>query len=108
MFACLVTNAPALRSTLCAVGLGLIACAPVRSAEPRSASFQCDGGRSLNVVQTGKRATVQVGERRYELQAKASSLGDRYVSEHASLVIDGSFAAFVADDLLDLEGCHAD
>jgi hypothetical protein len=97
----------AFRSALYLLGLGLIACAPVQSAEPETQSFQCEGGRGLHVTQTGKKATVQVGERRYELKAKASSLGDRYVSAHASLIIDGTFAAFVADDLLDLEDCRS-
>ena len=97
----------AFRSALYLLGLGLIACTPVQSAEPKTSSFQCQGGRSLSVVQTGNRATVQVGERRYELKAKPTSLGDRYVSAHASLIIDGTFAAFVADDLLDLQDCHS-
>jgi hypothetical protein len=95
------------RAALYFVVLGLIGCAPVHPAEPKTAEYRCANGRLMAVAKSSGGAVVTVGERSYQLKPKRSSLGERYVSSRASLIIDGTFAAFVAEDLLDLEDCHA-
>lgn len=98
---------PAFRSAIYFVAVALIGCAPVHPAEAEIVEYRCAGDRLMAVARNDGRATVTVGERSYELKPKPSSLGERYVSPRASLIIDGSFAAFVAEDLLDLEDCQA-
>jgi hypothetical protein len=38
---------------------------------------------------------------------KPASIGKRYASSDATLVIDGQFAAFVTDQVSDLLGCYS-
>ena len=95
------------RSVLYFVVMALIGCAPVHPAEPGTAQYRCADNRLMAVARNSDGAVVTVGDRSYQLKPKRSSLGERYVSSRASLIIDGTFAAFVAEDLLDLEDCHA-
>jgi len=85
--------------------LTLVAClSPIHAA--RATVFQCNGRRSISVHYHKKSVTVRALDRSYELLAKSSNLGTRFSSAKATLIIDGEFAAFVADDLLDLDGCR--
>lgn len=97
----------AFRSGLYFAALGLMGCAPVHPAEPEAAQYRCADDRILAVAKNSDGAVATVDERSYQLKPKRSSLGERYVSSRASLIIDGTFAAFVAEDLLGLEDCHA-
>ena len=51
-------------------------------------------------------SAVLLGGQTYALRRKPSNIGWRFVSPQATLIIDGDFAAFVADDLNHLRGCH--
>jgi hypothetical protein len=98
---------PAFRSAIYLLALGLTGCAPIHPAQAEVVEYRCSGDRLMSVTRNDGGATVRVGERSYELKPKPSPLGERYVTPRASLIIDGSFAAFVAEDLLDLEDCQA-
>ena len=67
--------------------------------------FKCMDGSGLTVRYQQQTATVLVDGRSYELLRKPSNIGERFTSPLATLIIDGEFAAFVADDLHDLKGC---
>lgn len=67
--------------------------------------YQCDPLQKLVVIRTGREASVQFIDRSYELRRKRSSIGEKYISATAALIIDGASAVFVADDRLQLGQC---
>ena len=67
--------------------------------------FRCRNGFELTVRYEHQFATVRTGGRSYALVRKPSNIGERFASSQATLIIDGNFAAFVADDLHHLKGC---
>jgi hypothetical protein len=73
----------------------------------REHSFACQGGTEILVSERDSGAAVRVGEKTYQLRPKSSSLGRKFVSAEATLIIDGSFAAFVATDRFNLRECYA-
>jgi hypothetical protein len=68
--------------------------------------YRCAGGRTFDVIRSGQIAIVRLGERIYNLQAKPGSVGERYTDRQATLIIDGDFAAFVANDETQLSECR--
>ncbi len=69
--------------------------------------YQCEGGEAFTVRDSGSAAVVRFTDGDYVLQRKRSSLGRRYASPRAALIIDGETAVFVAEDRLDLDKCTA-
>lgn len=67
--------------------------------------YACDGAQRLIVRQFDTGATVQFIDRSYELQKAQSSIGQKFISPNAALIIDGSSAVFVAEDRLQLGQC---
>jgi hypothetical protein len=82
-----------------------IATAPAQAGEDRKTHYACRHDRQFSVSRSGPIATVEFGDRSYELRRRAGSLGIRYGSAEAALILDGDAATFVASDRLDLEGC---
>jgi hypothetical protein len=68
--------------------------------------LRCRDSSELTVYYQGQTATVLAGGHSYALRRKPSSVGKRFASHKATLIIDGHFAAFVADDLDNLGGCR--
>jgi hypothetical protein len=68
--------------------------------------YLCAGGRTFDIIRSGEVAIVRLGERTYNLHAKRGSLGERYTDRRATLIIDGDFAAFVANDETQLSDCR--
>lgn len=68
-------------------------------------NYTCDAGGSLAVRRNAAFASVSVGGKAYDLQRKRSSVGEKYLSADAALIIDGTSAIFVADRNLDLGTC---
>lgn len=92
----------------CAALLLVVGCSAPTSAHTRSASlYECSGGRTFAVTRDARAATVHYRDTRYELQRRTSSLGVRYSSPKASLIIDGDVAVFVTERILDLHVCSA-
>jgi hypothetical protein len=67
--------------------------------------FRCRDGSELTVQYQQQAATVIAGGHSYVLRRRPSNIGERFTSPLATLIVDGDFAAFVADDLHDLRGC---
>lgn len=76
------------------------------SAKIDRAHFACSKGETLDVRFKGTTAIVQHHGRTYSLVSRPSSLGKRFSSATATLIIDGSFAAFVAHDAFGLDDCQ--
>lgn len=68
-------------------------------------TYACTSSEDLAVQRNHSTARVSFAGRSYELQRRRSSIGDKYVSSKAALIIDGNAATFVAEDLLDLGTC---
>ena len=87
-----------------AVMIAALATTPaIAAAKP--VRYACPASEDLAVQRDHSTARVEFGGRTYELQRQRSSLGDKYISSRAALIIDGRSATFVADDLFDLGTC---
>jgi hypothetical protein len=84
------------------LGAASVAAAAAPSAETR---YVCTPAQDLVVTRSGNAAFVQFIDRTYELQRKRSSIGEKYISNTAALIIDGPSAVFVAEDRLQLGTC---
>lgn len=67
--------------------------------------YMCDEGQRLVVQESGHSASVQFIDRTYKLRQKRSSVGRKYVSATAALIIDGASAVFVTENRLQLGQC---
>ena len=67
--------------------------------------YACPATEELTVERHGSTAHVNLAGRSYDLRRRRSSIGDKYVSPNAALIIDSSSAVFVADNQLDLGTC---
>jgi len=59
----------------------------------------------LRVERSGGAARVTLGGHTYALTRKRSSIGDKFISSNAALIIDGESAVFVSEDHLNLGAC---
>ena len=69
--------------------------------------FHCAGGRSFAVERDEKLAVVVLSGKRYELGRRRSSIGIRYATTGATLIVDGDMAAFVTGSVIDLQLCRS-
>jgi hypothetical protein len=70
-------------------------------------TFTCDGGTSFSVVVADKVADVTFSRSEYyRLRSKPFSIGQRFVSPTATLIIDGRLAVFVSNGRIDLNQCE--
>lgn len=91
-----------------AVLLMMAACSARTDAEPRrSLTYRCGDGRSFEVEQRGKMATIDFAGTRFQLPRRKSSIGARYASRDATLIVDGESAVFVTPRIVDLKACRA-
>jgi len=67
--------------------------------------YACDAHQMLTVQRSRTAASVQFVGRSYDLQRRHSSIGEKYLSPTAALIIDGASAVFVAEDRLQLGQC---
>lgn len=91
-----------------AVVLGLLpglASAQTVASKSGPIRYACEGRQNLVVERDRDRARVNFIDRSYELKRKPSSIGIKYGSSTAALIIDGHSAVFVADDRLQLGTC---
>lgn len=85
--------------------LSVLTGAQAHATSKPSISYQCTPRQRLVVSRTPETAVVQFIDRSYELRRKPSSIGVKYISPTAALIIDGSSAVFVAQDRLQLGSC---
>jgi len=67
--------------------------------------YACDARQNFVVEWSGTTAVVRFADRTFELRREPSSLGEKYLSPKAALIIDGATAVFVAEDRLQLGQC---
>jgi membrane-bound inhibitor of C-type lysozyme len=73
-------------------------------AVPNAVRYACPESE-LTVDRNASVAHVSFGGRSYDLERKHSSIGDKYISSHAALILDGASAVFVADKGIVLTTC---
>ena len=79
---------------------------PATAGEQTSQQFICHDGTAFSVAVGKEGADVTFSQsEHYRLRSKPFSIGKRFVSSTATLIIDGSFAAFVSSERIDLNQC---
>jgi hypothetical protein len=72
---------------------------PAAASGEHRAQFDCDVGMGLDITWTEGRAIVRVESETFHLSRKPSSLGIRYSSPAATLIMDPSGTVFVSAGL---------
>ncbi len=85
--------------------LSVLASAQAHAAPATAVRYQCEGRQNLVIERDGASARVNFIDRSYDLKRKPSSIGVKYISPTAALIIDGPSAVFVAEDRLQLGTC---
>lgn len=84
----------------------LAACSAAATPQVTSAVYRCHDGRWFTVARNHNSASIRYADTSYNLSRRPSSLGMKYSSAEATLIIDHQFAAFVTETLMDLEQCY--
>ena len=87
--------------------VSVLASAASHAATPAAIRYACDGRQNLVIQRDAATAHVRFIDRSYELRRKPSSIGVKFSSPTAALIIDGQSAVFVAEDRLQLGSCRA-
>jgi hypothetical protein len=90
---------------LMVIVLSLLGAAQAHAATPTAMRHQCALRQNLVVSRTADTALVHFIDRTYELRRTRSSIGAKYTSPTAALIIDGPSAVFVAENRLQLGTC---
>lgn len=69
--------------------------------------YRCAGNQSFTVARDARSALVEYSGARYVLPRRSSSIGDRYATRAATLIVDGDMAVFVSTSATNLEFCRA-
>jgi hypothetical protein len=85
--------------------VSVIGCSAVLGTQSSTSIYRCDGGRWFSVHRDKNTARIEYVDDRYSLARRPSSLGIKYASPEATLIIDGQFAAFATETVVDLEQC---
>lgn len=84
------------------------ACTAQRSIEaPHIITYRCSDERTFSVEQGRQSARVDFDDEHFRLPRRASTIGVRYASQDATLIIDGDMAVFVTKQIWDLQSCRA-
>lgn len=89
---------------LTAMFIATLAIAPASAAQG-PVRYSCPASEDLSIERNRSTAHVNFAGQTYDLQRQRSSIGDKYVSQKAALIIDGRSAIFVAENLIDLGTC---
>ena len=89
--------------------IAALALAPAHGRNPSTTEFGCSAGLSFEVEyrDRGRVAAVRTAAREFVLSRKPGSLGERFSSGDATLIIDGDFAAFVSNEESNYSQCKA-
>jgi hypothetical protein len=88
------------------VSLFAAAVAPAR-AVGTTRSFKCAHGMAFTAQLSEKAARISTGSNSFLLPRKASSIGVKFGSPSATLIIDEDFASLIGRDLKRFERCYA-
>jgi len=69
-------------------------------------TIHCDGGRTFTADISSNGALVTIGTRTVALKPRKSSLGRRFETKGAALIIDGELVALVFNDDIDYRNCR--
>lgn len=72
---------------------------------PGPVRYACPASTELTVQRNLGSARVTLAGQKYDLHRKRSSIGEKYLSANAALIIDGGSATFVSEDHLDVGTC---
>lgn len=75
------------------------------AAVPPLVHYACSAAPDLIVQRDRSTAHVTFDGRTYDLQRRPSSIGAKYLSQNAALIVDGGSATFVSEHRLDLGTC---
>ena len=85
--------------------LAVLGSVQAHAAAPVVGRYACDSGQTLIVSRTNEKASVRFIDRTYDLARRPSSIGQKYSSNTAALIIDGLSAVSLADDRRQLGRC---
>ena len=88
--------------------LVLAGCATTSGNEHSRRDYLCTDATQLSVVRRSEIATVEHQGSAYRLTHKPFSLGERYTSADATLIVDGRSAVFVTQDAAYAQRCYLD
>lgn len=74
-------------------------------AAPAPVRYACSTSEELTLERTSASAHVTIGGHSYELKRAPSSIGNKYLSTNAALIIDGPSLVFVTDEKPNLGPC---
>jgi membrane-bound inhibitor of C-type lysozyme len=81
--------------------------APSVAEAKRPLIYRCADGRTFTVDQQQRSAEVTYYDEHFRLPRRSSGVGVRYATQDATLIIDGDMAAFVTENIVDLQSCRA-
>lgn len=81
--------------------------APAFAAAGGSSRYSCANGGGFTIRLSEGAAVVRAGQSVHVLPRKPSSLGQRFASPDATLIVDGNFAALIGKDLPRFGRCYA-
>ena len=70
-----------------------------------AAIYRCPDGRAFTVERNPYEAVIQYADERYALSRRPVSTGIKYSSTEATLFIEGRFAAFASETIVELSRC---
>ena len=85
--------------------LALANCSVAGPAATPSVLYRCADGRSFTVSRDRYEASVGYEDALYSLARRPSSIGAKYASPEAALIIDGDHAVFTSETIVDLKQC---
>jgi membrane-bound inhibitor of C-type lysozyme len=81
-------------------------CAPTKAAAATQVTrYRCAQNQVFTVNRNSEAAIVTYADEDYTLSRKPSSIGLRYASDRATLIIDDDYAAFVTEATNNLHAC---
>jgi hypothetical protein len=94
------------------LGFAAMACLLAAAVSPARAvgttrSFKCAHGKAFTARLSEQAARVDTGSTKLLLPRKASSIGTKFGSPSATLIIDEDFASLIGRDLQRFERCYA-
>ena len=81
-------------------------CSSAAAPEVTASIYECADGRWFSVRSHEGKATILYEDQHFSLPRRPSSIGVKYASPEATLIIDGKFAVFVMEADVGPERCY--
>ena len=89
-----------------AVAVWLGGCSAAPPPERSMSIYECADDRRFAVHRDPYSAVVAYDDEHYNLSRRPSSVGMKYASSEATLIVDDQFAAFTSETVVDLKRCY--